>query len=653
MFKPKQLVTSKMPGYKAWPSFITPDEYIPDEVRKHKKKGSNICVVFIPDGDYYWMSKDKIKVLSQEELDKEVKKIDASLRKKWGNLKFIKERRFAANKRATTVSEAFAATSGLDFDSFMDLFRDSEDEDGDANGNEEKDGEVEEEEQEEDQEDNMEDVVPEQDSEPKAQSRKSKSAKGKAMKIKKPLNGKEIEDEGEYGDVEEGNDDSSVSESSRRVRRGSRQQQSKDVAKSSRNEMTPPPSSKNGRKRNLEENTTPTSQIAKKAKADSSSEDDITSVAAAAAAAASAASSTNTKQKLTEAEKSQQLFTCRYKLQTILIQRHQPNSKDQQQQQQKAGEQPRTPTSKENKPTYIPDSPSADDLSVCRLILYRLSEFTMTKGLLQKSKIHKVLKCIIKDPNLEYPSSFKLHERCKELLSEWNPLIEQIHEEKRIQQAKLGAGDQKLKSSQLLAIKNGDHTNLEESEVSGIEQSLPDIEQNEQNEDEDLTAKNAKSEKEENKKPKADGVIEEESENQDKKTDVDGEEKPEKNADAELDGEAKDEGEQESMRQPSQAENGTDAHEKGEAEQETDVSVNEAHVDGTQDKKNGTQDKSHQVNASNASNATELDQDKREEKDGDENASQHKTAEAEKNNPSPMAASAPRETRAKYDAVST
>ena len=41
--------------------------------------------------------------------------------------------------------------------------------------------------------------------------------------------------------------------------------------------------------------------------------------------------------------------------------------------------------------------PTADELLTARLILHRLQDFPITAELLRKSKLHKVLRCIIKD----------------------------------------------------------------------------------------------------------------------------------------------------------------------------------------------------------------------------------------------------------------
>lgn len=103
-------------------------------------------------------------------------------------------------------------------------------------------------------------------------------------------------------------------------------------------------------------------------------------------------------------EKEHQLWLCRSKLQRSLIQRNQPRA-----------------------PTDISQvsAPTPDELLVARLILHRLLDFPILPLLLMHTKIHKVVKCIARDPLLEYADSFKLHELCHELLHKWSTVIEE------------------------------------------------------------------------------------------------------------------------------------------------------------------------------------------------------------------------------------
>ncbi|CAH6720512.1 PWWP domain-containing protein [[Candida] jaroonii] len=105
------------------------------------------------------------------------------------------------------------------------------------------------------------------------------------------------------------------------------------------------------------------------------------------------------KDKPTEEEKLEQLWLCRIKLQKSLIQRN------------------------NNEATI-------DDLSISRLILHKLADFPMELNLLKKTKIHKVLKHILKEQKYELNESFKLHEKCRELLDKWSNMIDSIKREK-------------------------------------------------------------------------------------------------------------------------------------------------------------------------------------------------------------------------------
>ncbi|CDK26714.1 unnamed protein product [Kuraishia capsulata CBS 1993] len=78
--------------------------------------------------------------------------------------------------------------------------------------------------------------------------------------------------------------------------------------------------------------------------------------------------------------------------------------------------------------------PSIEELQHCSSVLSHLEEFQATIGvsleLLKTSKLHKVLKAIIKIPKLERPEDFQFHKRCEKLLSDWTDLISAIKNEK-------------------------------------------------------------------------------------------------------------------------------------------------------------------------------------------------------------------------------
>ena len=107
-FEPRDLVLAKMHGFPAWPSFVMPENMVPDAIMKAKKKTTNYCVIFIPDGDFYWMNDKNLEPLSEEKLDKKLEKIPNNKPKK------------KAGGRTLQVTDALLATKGLDFDEFME-----------------------------------------------------------------------------------------------------------------------------------------------------------------------------------------------------------------------------------------------------------------------------------------------------------------------------------------------------------------------------------------------------------------------------------------------------------------------------------------------------------------------------------------------------
>ena len=111
--------------------------------------------------------------------------------------------------------------------------------------------------------------------------------------------------------------------------------------------------------------------------------------------------------------------------------------------------------------------------------MHRLQDFPITAELLRNRNYIKVLRCIIKDPTLKYPESFKLHDRCQEVLDVWKEPIEQLKLEKQLEYE-----DNKLNPSHhshghghgLDAANRKAIHNQDDSEVSGLEQSIPELE---------------------------------------------------------------------------------------------------------------------------------------------------------------------------------
>lgn len=317
ILNPKELVLAKMPRYPQWPAFIMPDDLIPKAVLRAKKKATNFCVIFIPDGDFYWMTEKALEPLSEEKLQQQLEKVPAIFRK---NPKKKK------NGKQSNINEAFAATYNLDFDTFIgNIFNEDDDDD-----------------EEEDDDDN---VIKQEAKPTKHRIRVRKSTAGE---VKDEIDNDELENDDD--------DDEDLPPKKKRVVSNGKQPPQKESTP-----MTEPVKSKHDAK------------------------------------------------PLTPEEKQHQLWLCRIKLQRSLIQRNQP-------------------TTPKDTSGLLP--PTADELLVARLILYRLVEFPVSVDLLKQTKIHKVLKCILKDEALAYPDSFKLHERCTELLGKWDSMIQSLKVEK-------------------------------------------------------------------------------------------------------------------------------------------------------------------------------------------------------------------------------
>lgn len=78
------------------------------------------------------------------------------------------------------------------------------------------------------------------------------------------------------------------------------------------------------------------------------------------------------------------------------------------------------------------DTPTDDELKACSDVLKELETFSphITLELLKYSKLHKVLRAILKIPSLK-ESTYKFHERAENLLIEWENMILSIKNEKK------------------------------------------------------------------------------------------------------------------------------------------------------------------------------------------------------------------------------
>ena len=435
-FDDKQKVFAKMPGYPWWPAFITPEEYVPKHVQRAQKKSTPYCVIFIPDGDFYWCTEKGLKEYKLENTSKDLSKLDAKTIAKLKDVKYLKRRLTTIPKKPATFPEAITASEKLDFDDFITIFQeDFEDDDG-----EEEEEEKEEEEEEEAQvDDDIAEEGEEEEEKPTVSVKKSAPLKSRNRSEAKPRRSSRtqnvdidvdaVDDEGEDGDVED--------------------QYQEEIPKNKRKRGSVVQASTNGKKRTLTDAAVTDkvdSEPNKKPKMENSSDEDTAN-----AAGAAAASIKSGKAPVNDEEKQHQLYLCRIKLQRTLIQRDLNKS-----------------------------PPTADELLLVRLILYRLVNFPVDKELLKKTKLYKVMRYILKNPDLEYSESFKLHELCKEILEKWEPFIQQILYEKEHSNSDKSSNS----SSRLLSVKNGGSGFNDDSEVSGIEQSLPEIDQSKDEESE-------------------------------------------------------------------------------------------------------------------------------------------------------------------------
>lgn len=355
-FQPKDMVLAKMTGFPAWPSFVMPQDMISDAIMKAKKKTTNTCVIFIPDGDFNWMNEKSLEILTPEKLKAKISKLPKDK---------LKPKPRKNGTRTNNVADALVAADGLKFQDFMDELAINSD------AKESKDEDVQDD---EDIEDEMADSIVGLDADDKP-----------STKRKKRVAAVMSEDE---------DDDSHL------------------AAVGSETEKTDITGNVNGNgngNNNPERNKMPPEVKKQKPEPASSNK--------------SVAAQTNEKNKpskkengtaspkaMSEKDKQHHFWLCRVKLQRSLIQRNQ------------------SATPKD--PKLFPP-PTVDELLVARLILNRLDLYPVNVDLLRETKIHKVLKCILKDEDLAFPESFRLHEKCEELLMKWKEPMEQLKNEKQ------------------------------------------------------------------------------------------------------------------------------------------------------------------------------------------------------------------------------
>lgn len=400
-FGPKDMVLAKMTGFPAWPSFVMPAEMIPSAIMKAKKKTTNICVIFIPDGDFNWMNEKSLELLTPEKLDARLSKVPKDK---------LKPKPKKKAGRTNNVIDAFLSARELQFDDFMEELselknaeEDDEpsieiDQDEDENEDEDAEDEIDDEEKEPiaDQADDESNISDIKDEPPRPSKRKRQTKNGHEQEMHR-------------------SDSSDRTDETEDVKAESKGEEKEE-------EGAPEALSSRKRARHTRSNGLP--------EPNGTSADSASELPNGNGKGSNDGRSSSPKP-VSEKDRQHQLWLCRIKLQRSLIQRNQPiMPKD---------------------PSQFPP-PTVDELLVARIILHRLADFPLNVDLLRETKIHKVLKCILKDEDLEYPDSFRLHEKCRELLDKWKDLIAGLKQEKQ-------AKHESRLSSQA----------PEDSEISGIE----------------------------------------------------------------------------------------------------------------------------------------------------------------------------------------
>lgn len=345
-FQEKDLVLAKMHGFPAWPSFVMPDSMIPDQVLKVKKKTTNFCVIFIPDGDYYWMNEKSLELLTEEKLNKKLGKVPKGRPKP------------KVGGKTLHVNDALLASKNLTFDSFMDRLNRNGPLDGEAEGEEAPEDENIDEEADAVDEDDEEQGNEADSSDTKPQLENHSRATGSRLR--------------RSGDQDDSNSSAGQEhDSTSSKRKAASENGARKVPKKETKASKATPSNGNGSEQKDQKESSP-------------------------------------KERSPE-ERQHQLWLCRIKLQRSLIQRNQPV----------------TPSDPKQYPP-----PTTEELQIAALILQRLVDFPISVELLRSTKIHKVLKCILRDEDLAYMDSFKIHDKCKDLLDRWASHIDVLKAEK-------------------------------------------------------------------------------------------------------------------------------------------------------------------------------------------------------------------------------
>lgn len=377
-FQPKDMVLAKMTGFPAWPSFVMPSDMISDAIMRAKKKTTNTCVIFIPDGDFNWMNEKSLEILTPEKLKNKISKLPKDK---------LKPKARKQGARTNNVAEALVAADGLEFDEFMEEL---------AASTSAKNG-VEDEDDEDVDEDDQLDV--EADDVDMVSVKTPKRLKRSASAISDDDEEEAEEEDGTNNDHDNTSD--VEAENGAGTGKGFTNGKSKNATNINSNSAS---STKRSRKE------TPSSTRRRGVASDVENNTALNGDANGKHKVKNGNGSASPKA-MSEKDKQHHFWLCRVKLQRSLIQRNQ------------------SATPKD--PKMFPP-PSVDELLMARLILNRLELYPVNVDLLRETKIHKVLKCILKDEDLEFPESFRLHEKCEELLKKWKEPMDQLKNEKQV-----------------------------------------------------------------------------------------------------------------------------------------------------------------------------------------------------------------------------
>ncbi|KAI0462588.1 hypothetical protein LJB42_004082 [Komagataella kurtzmanii] len=139
------------------------------------------------------------------------------------------------------------------------------------------------------------------------------------------------------------------------------------------------------------------------------------------------------------------------------------------------------------------EPPAYEDLKRSNNTLEKLEKFNevtdVSVDLLRSSKLHKVLKAILKVPELERPDDFKFHTRSQAVLNSWGPYLEELKQERITQSTVPSKSEDESKGTDIEPNgegkieangENGKKANGEDMKEAGVEGNAQNNEENEE-----------------------------------------------------------------------------------------------------------------------------------------------------------------------------